>query len=203
VRKITHLLAVAAFLAVAAGCSPSVLDDPVAAEWRGVMEAKREWQDAAPAHRTAAHQAYIDRLTAFVRSHPDHGRGRQVYEEAELEFARDLATRGEYDRAIAYYQSVLRTNPGHADAQVELEAAERRRFVTPEALGALRSGMTPEEVRERLGQPLPGWSRTMRRGDSTIVSWYYRRRDGGVAGVFFQNGRLFAAEHQQPVRLAS
>jgi tetratricopeptide (TPR) repeat protein len=202
VRKITFLVLLAALLAIE-GCSPGIADDPIAAEWRRVLDAKKEWRNAAQEDRVRAQQAYVDALAVFVRRHPDHPRGRQVYEEAELEFARMLAGRGEYDRAVEYYRSVLGTNPEHAEARAELDAAERRRFVTPEALGSLRVGMSPDEVRERLGQPLPGWSRSMRRGEAVIDSWYYRRRDGGVAGVFFQNGRLFAAEFEQPIRLPS
>lgn len=201
-RKITFLLLLSAFLA-GAGCSPGALDDPVASEWRGVLTAKKEWREAPREERVRAHQAYIDQLTTFVRRHPDHARARQVYEEVELEFARQLAQRGEYDRATEYYRSALRTNPRLAEARSELALAEQRRFVTPEALATLRAGMSPEEVRERLGHPLPGWSRSMRRGDSVIDSWYYRRRDGGVAAVFFQNRRLFAAEFDGPIRLAS
>lgn len=201
-KKITHLLALAAFLAAAA-CVPGAGGDPVAAEWREVLATKKEWQRAPATGRLAAHQAYVDALTAFVRRHPEHPRARAVYEETELEFARELARRGLYDQAALYYRSVLRTNPDHADARAELRVAERKRFVTPEALSALRVGMAPDEVREVLGQPLPGWSRSMRRGDSAIDSWYYRRRDGGVAGVYFRNGRLFAAECGAPVRLQS
>ncbi|HEY0593313.1 MAG TPA: hypothetical protein VGF40_16190 [Thermoanaerobaculia bacterium] len=201
-RKITHLLAAAAFLALAA-CAPGGGGDPIAAEWRQVLAAKKEWQRATPRGRLAAHQAYVDALTAFVRRHPDHPRARAVYEETELEFARELARRGWYDQAAVYYRSVLRTSPDHADARSELREVERKRFVTPEALGGLRVGMSPEEVRGSLGQPLPGWSRSMRRGDSVIDSWYYRRRDGGAAGVYFRNGRLFAAECGGAVRLKS
>ncbi|HSN69281.1 MAG TPA: hypothetical protein VLV48_08555 [Thermoanaerobaculia bacterium] len=201
-RKITLLLLFPAFLAMS-GCSPGALDDPVAAEWRSVMAAKKEWRQAPGGERLRAHQAYIDRLAAFVRSHPDHARARAVYEEAELEFARLLASRGEYDRAIEYYASALRSNPGLEEARSELRAAEARRFVTQQALAGLRAGMSRAEVLERLGHPLPGWSRSMRRGDSVVDSWYYRRPDGGVAGVFFKNGRLFAAEFGHPIRLQS
>lgn len=168
-----------------------------------MLATKKEWRQASNGERLRAHQAYIDRLTAFVRSHPDHARARAVYEEAELEFARLLASRGEYDRAIDYYNSVLRTNPYLEEARSELREAEARRFVTEDALAALREGMSRDEVLERLGHPLPGWSRSMRRGDSVVDSWYYRRPDGGVAGVFFKNGRVFAAEFGHPIRLQS
>jgi tetratricopeptide (TPR) repeat protein len=190
------------FLAYA-GCSPGVLDDPVSAQWRDVLAAKKEWRRAAAGDRLVAHQRYVAALTTFVRQHPDHARARAVYEDAELEFARELARRGEYDRAATYYRSVLRTNPALEEARGELQAAERRRFVTPQELAALRLGMTREEVRERLGHPLPGWSRTLRRGESVIDSWYFRRREGGAAAVFFRNGKLFAAECGEPIRLSS
>lgn len=201
-RKITHLLLLAGFLAIA-GCARGAGGDPVASEWREVLAAKKEWQRSEPAGRLRAHQAYVEELTAFVRRHPDHPRARAVYEATELEFARELSRRGMYDRAAVYYRSVLRNNPDHAEARAELRIAERRRFVTPETLAALTVGMSPDEVRESLGPPLPGWSRSLRRGESVIDSWYYRRSDGGAAGVYFRNGRLFAAECGRPVRLKS
>ncbi len=200
-RKSTRLLVLAGLLAIA-GCADGA-GDPVATEWREVLAAKREWQQAGGAGRLRAHQAYVEGLTAFVRRHPEHPRARAVYEATELEFARELARRGMYDRAAVYYRSVLGTHPDHAEARAELLAAERKRFVTPDTLAALEVGMSVDEVRESLGQPLPGWSRSLSRGESVIDSWYYRRPDGGVAGVYFRNGRLFAAECGRPVRLKS
>lgn len=200
-RKITYLLVLAGFLAMMACAQGDA--DPVTAEWREVLAAKKEWQQADAAGRLRAQQAYVDGLTAFVRRHPDHARARTVYEATELEFARELARRGMHDRAAVYYRSVLRTNPDHAAARAELRIAERKRFVSPETLADLRAGMSPDEVRESLGEPLPGWSRSLRRGESIVDSWYYRRPDGGVAGVYFRNGRLFAAECGAPVRLKS
>lgn len=179
------------------------LEDQVQAEWRAVLSAKKAAGEAAGPGQVEARQAYASALAAFLRNHPDHGRGRAVYEEMELEYARLLASRGRYDEAVRYYASILESNPGNEVARAEMDEAERKRFVTPEELEVLRRGMSPEEVEQRLGRPLPGWSRRMVRGTTVTESWYYRRRDGGVAGVFFRNGELFAAEFEQPVRLDS
>ena len=43
--------------------------------------------------------------------------------------------------------------------------------------------------------------RTERR-ESVVESWYYRKNDGGIAGVYFRDGELFAAEENSEAKLA-
>lgn len=168
-----------------------------------MLAAKKSWQEAEPARRVEARQAWVNALTEFARRHPDHPRAIAAYAEVELEYATLLADRGRYDEALRYFRSVLESDPSNEVARQGLAEAERKRFVTREALESLRKGDRQERVREVLGQPLPGWSRRLVRGSSVIDSWYYRRRDGGVAGVFFHDGRLFAAEFDAPLPLDS
>lgn len=180
-------------------CGPAGLEDDVHGEWRAVLELKKEADNAPEADRAAARQAWAAALLEFTNRYPEHGRARQVYKELELDFARLLARRGRYEEAIRYYQAVLQDDPGHEVARAELDLAERRRFVTADAVAALRRGMSKDDVSERIGVPAPGWSRRLERDGTTIDSWYYPRSDGGVAGVFFRNGELFAAEFDRPM----
>ena len=41
-----------------------------------------------------------------------------------------------------------------------------------------------------------------KRRDAVLESWYYRKSGGGVAGVYFRDGELFAAEENSEARLA-
>lgn len=200
-RKITLFALVVPLLF--AGCREIPYDEQAHREWRRVLEVKRAALDAPRERRMEAKQAYVAALTAFLRAHPDYERAGTAYESVELEYARLLASRGRPDEAVVYYRSILESNPGHREARAELEELERKRFVTVESFGSLRKGMSQAEVEEQLGRPMPGWSRSHVRGAIVTESWYYRRRDNEVAGVFFRNGELFAAEFDGPVRLGS
>ena len=48
---------------------------------------------------------------------------------------------------------------------------------------------------------MPGWSAKNKRPEATIEAWYYRTRGGGVAGVYFREGKVFAAEETSNARL--
>jgi hypothetical protein len=61
--------------------------------------------------------------------------------------------------------------------------------------------MSEREVARLLGQPIPGWIDRTERRDSTVESWYYRTTEGGVAGVYFRDGELFAAEENSHAKL--
>lgn len=187
----------ALLLCIGCGAPP----DPEFAQWRMVLEEKKLADQAAAETRTRARQKYIDTLREFCGRFPTHQRAREVYLAAELEFARELFDRGEYEQARPFFESVLRDDPENAEVREQLEAALRRRFLTRSQLEPLRKGMRPEEVAAHIGRPLPGWSRSLRKTGDTITGWYYARPDGGVGGVYFKNGRLFAAEYDKTISL--
>lgn len=162
-----------------------------------MLELKKKLADAPREEQAAARQAWASALLEFGNRHPEHDRARRAYREIELEYARLLASRGRYDEAIRFYQAALAVDPDDEDARLEMELAERRRFVTAESIESLERGMSREQVSQRIGMPAPGWSRRLERDGVTIESWYYRRRDGGVAGVFFRNGKLFVTEFER------
>ncbi|HKS22728.1 MAG TPA: hypothetical protein VJZ76_08025 [Thermoanaerobaculia bacterium] len=185
-------LLLVALLAAACGGNGAAPDN--SGEWRGVLQQKRA--AAAPNATTAEKQAYADSLGAFVQRNPSHSRAREVYQRIQVDFARDLAAIGRYQDAIRVYRAVLVHDPRNADAMHGLTEAIDRLAVTRAKLVQLERGMSEHEVAHILGKPIPGWTETKERPDATIECWYYRTAEGGVAGVYFRDGALFAAEEK-------
>ena len=169
------------------------------AEWRDVLRHK---QAAAAATATPQQkQLYADSVRAFMMKHPEHGRAREVWQRLQLEFADDLAAIGRHQNAIRFYRAVLAQNPRNEHASRGLAAAVDRLAVSREKLLALHKGMSHREVSSLLGRPMPGWSVTNKRAEAKFEAWYYRTRGGGVAGVYFRDGKVFAAEETSHAKL--
>ncbi|MDP9191717.1 MAG: outer membrane protein assembly factor BamE [Acidobacteriota bacterium] len=173
-------------------------------EWRDVLRHKRAAvaRDASPDHK----QVYADSVRAFVVKHPNHSRATMVWQRLQLEFADDLAAGGRYQDAIRIYRSVLSHHPENDHARSGLALAATRLAVSREGLLALRKGMSHRQVATLLGEPMPGWSVKKLRAGATFEAWYYRMRSGSLAGVYFREGKVFAAEetsNQQLGRLGS
>ena len=170
-----------------------------AVEWRGVLQQKRAAM--APNATAAQKQAYADALAAFVDRNPSHSHAREIYQRIQIDFARDLAAIGRYQDAIRVYRAVLTHDPRNDDATRGLTEAVDRLAVTRAKLVQLERGMSEHDVARILGKPIPGWTETKERPDATIECWYYRTADGGVAGVYFRDGALFAAEERSHEKL--
>ncbi len=168
-------------------------------EWRGIL---RQKQAATAPNATARDkQVYADSLGAFVARNPSHSRAREVYERIQIDFARDLAAIGRYQDAIRVYRAVLAHDPRNAVAARGMTEAIDRLAVTRAKLVQLERGMSQHDVARILGKPIPGWTETKNRPDATIDCWYYRTAKGGVAGVYFRDGALFAAEEKSHEKL--
>ncbi len=189
----------AVFLIVFAACADRVAQSDHQAEWRDVLERKRAAvsPDATPEHK----QLYADSVRAFVDKHPDHGRAREVWQRLQLEFAHDLAAIGRHQDAVRFYRAVLEHDPSNEDATGGLATAVARLAVSREKLLALEKGMSQREVASILGRPMPGWVVKNERPEATFEAWYYRTRSGAVAGVYFRDGRVFAAEESSDAKL--
>jgi hypothetical protein len=168
------------------------------AEWRNVLEQKKV--AGSTAATVAQKQVYADSVRAFVQKHPNHGRAREVWERIQLEFADELAAHGRYRDALGFYRSVLTHDPMNLQAQHGIEIAADRLAVTREKLLALEKGMSRGDVADLLGKPLPGWTERKQRSSATIEAWYYQTRTGGVAGIYFRDGKVFAAEESSNAR---
>ncbi|HXI13323.1 MAG TPA: hypothetical protein VNM92_11885 [Thermoanaerobaculia bacterium] len=179
-------------------CRREVQDDSLT-DWLHVLKQKK----AAPlaSGPSAGRQAYAKSLHNFVVKHPTHGRGRHVYEDFQMQFARDLVSMGRGRDAVRFYRSVLQRNPANRQAREELTTTIDRLSVSTDKLESLTKGMTQREVAERLGKPLPGWTRSVVKRSKRAESWYYPREGRGVAGVHFYDGRLLTAELDSEERL--
>ena len=190
------------FAIVLVSCSGTKSVD-TSAEWLHVLSRKKAAvsSDATPRQK----QAYADSLAAFLKRYPTHARARVVYRHLELDFATELSSLGRYQDAIRFYRAVLADEPKNASALEGLSTALDRLTVSHEKLLALEKGMSQHDVARLLGKPIPGWTARTDRPDCTIEAWYYRTTDSGVAGVYFRDGTLFAAEansHQKLVPLS-
>jgi len=170
-----------------------------AAEWRHVLDRKK---GAASPHATPGQkQAYADSLAAFLSRHPSHSRAREVYRRLQLDFASDLAAIGRQRDAIRFYRAVLTDDPKNAEALEGLARAIDRLAVSHQKLLALEKGMSKQQVSHLLGDPIPGWTERTERPDCVMEAWYYRTVEHGVAGVYFRDGTVIAAEENSHARL--
>lgn len=195
----SSLVPVAVLLLFGFGCTGRDAQPDHQAEWRDVLQHKRAAvaPDAKPEHK----QVYADSVRAFVQRHPDHSRARVVWQRLQLEFAADLAAMGRYQDAIRFYRAVLEHDAANEEASRGLATAVERLAVSRDKLLQLRKGMSEREVASILGKPMPGWTARRDRAEATIEAWYYRTRGGGVAGVYFRDGKVFAAEETSNAKL--
>jgi hypothetical protein len=172
-------------------CAPETPGPDHQTEWRNVLEQKKAAaSDATPQSK----QAYADSLAAFVRKHPNHSRAREVYHRVQLEFAGELMALGRHQDAIRFYRSVLTHDATNPVAQRGLTEAAERLAISQEKLEQLEKGMSHRQVAGILGKPIPGWTVKKRHRGLTVEAWYYRTTAGGIAGVYFRDGEVFAAE---------
>jgi hypothetical protein len=180
------------------GCSADSADNT--AEWLSVLHHKKA--AVAPTAGPREKQMYADSLAAFVHRNPHHGRAREVYEHIQLDFARELASLGRHQDAIRFYRAVLAQHPDNERALEGLRSSLDQLAVSREKLLTLEKGMSPRDVAKLLGKPIPGWTVKRERRDAVLESWYYRNTDGAVAGVYFRDGKLFAAEENSSAKIA-
>jgi hypothetical protein len=192
------LVLIALLCAACGGNSDPSADS--ASEWQRVLHWKKA--AAAPTASPKDKQVYADTVAAFVQKHPSHDRGREVYRSLQLTFGEDLAAIGRSQDAIRFYRAVLQADPANPRAQHDILAAIDRLAVSRTKLLALEKGMSQRQVAQLLGKPIPGWTARNQRHDSVMEAWYYRRTDGGVAGVYFRDGELFAAEENSHAKVA-
>ena len=191
-----RILACSLFLIAACNADNAIDNAP---EWLHVLHHKKA--AVAPSATPRERQVYADSLAAFVRKYPAHPRARQVYQSIQLEFAHELASLGRYQDAIRFYRAVLSSDPANAAALRGVSDAFEHLVISRQKLLTLQKGMSEREVARLLGQPIPGWTDRTERRDSTVESWYYRTTEGGVAGVYFRDGELFAAEENSHAKL--
>jgi len=198
---VRRFLAIFVLLIVSCGGTKTI---DTSSEWVHVLSRKKG--AVSPNATPRQKQLYADSLAAFVTRYPAHARAREVYRRIELDFASELSALGRHQDAIRFYRAVLKDDAQNREALDGLAAALDRLTVSRQKLLALEKGMSQREVARLLGKPIPGWTAKTDRPDCTIEAWYYRTTDRGVAGVYFRDGTLFAAEansHEKLVPLTS
>jgi hypothetical protein len=191
-------LAFVALVTVAlAGCQADSQPDHQS-EWRDVLRHKRA--AVSPAASPRDKQVYADSVSAFVQRHPNHSRAREVYDLIRLEFADELFSAGRYQDAIRFYRAILAANRDNEAARRGLSASLERLAVSREKLMKLEKGMSRRQVAHLLGRPVPGWTVEKKRSGVNAEAWYYRTMSGSIAGVYFRDGKVFAAEENSQAK---
>ena len=108
---------------------------------------------------------------------------------------------GRHQDAIRFYRSVLQRDPDNTGAAKGLATAVDRLAVSREKLLQLEKGMSHRDVSSILGKPIPGWTVKNKRRNGTYEGWYYRTTAGRVAGVYFRDGKVFAAEETSDAKV--
>jgi hypothetical protein len=191
---------VPAILVLLASCSGDDRGDN-SREWLHVLGHKKA--AVAPNATPQQKQAYADSLGAFVRKNPSHSRARELYERIQIDFANELAALGRYQDSVRFYRAVLAHDSTNPDARRGMADAVAHLAVSRAKLLQLERGMSQRQVAHILGKPIPGWTARVERRDSVVEAWYYRKIDGGIAGVYFRDGQLLVAEENSQAKLAS
>ena len=186
---------VLAVIAAMGACADRAARDREREDWNEVLALKAAYLEADPEQAPARKQAWVDAVRSFVLRYPGHQRATLVFEEIQLEFARDLANQGRLQAAERYYLNILSRNPGHTVAVDELATVQERIELSSNLFARVQTGMTSREVLEILGPPPPGWIRTMNRDEESTESWHYRRPDGHLATIYFSDGLVLATDY--------
>ena len=105
--------------------------------------------------------------------------------DVDIILAREYITEGgEYEEALNIYEQALVLAPGYEPLLRAKSEAEENRYMSEERFSKVEVGMTSTEVREALGQVMRSNVRDY--DGKGIRGWFYRREDGGAAGVFFK-----------------
>jgi small-conductance mechanosensitive channel len=131
---------------------------------------------------------------------PETREGLKLYADAAVHNAREfVANNGDYAKAIdilttakGYFEAVSAPIP--AELTQELEQAKSLRYLTKERFDQVKKGMTEAEVKAVTGTPFYANVRENKVRGKTIVSWLFNRSDGGVAGIFFEKGKVYSSE---------
>lgn len=91
---------------------------------------------------------------------------------------------GDYGRALEIYSGSRQLDMDHPDLLAAIEEAETLRYMTEERFKLAKKNMTQDEIRENLGQVKHSNVRDYE--DQGVQAWFYKKEDGGAAGVFFK-----------------
>jgi hypothetical protein len=128
-------------------------------------------------------------LAALDRSRgnddPEWKQAVRLKSDEDLAVAQEWIDRGgDYRRAIEILETQRALDPDYPRLEQALARARDMRFVTPERFARVQEGMTPVDVRAALG-PV-NLREVLRRPAERLEAWYYPKRAGGKAAVYFR-----------------
>jgi len=94
---------------------------------------------------------------------------------------------GDYSRALDIYHMAQALDPDNPELLAAIAKAESDRYMTEERFAQVKKKMTEDEVRRLLGQVKHTNVREFE--DKGVVGWFYRKEDGGAAGVYFKESK--------------
>lgn len=92
---------------------------------------------------------------------------------------------GDYSRALEIYDNALLTDPDNESLLAAKAEAEELRYMDEERFSQVEKGMSQDEVQAVLGTVKRTNVREYPERD--VVGWFYRKENGGAAGVFFKD----------------
>jgi hypothetical protein len=95
---------------------------------------------------------------------------------------------GDYRQAVKIYDAALMVDPDYERLQQLRDEAQSMRFVTEDRFAGVKKGMTPDEIREVLGQV--NLRNVREYPEKNAIAWFYPRDDrGSAAAVWFQKNK--------------
>jgi PBP1b-binding outer membrane lipoprotein LpoB len=138
-----------------------------------------------------------DFLNVALNSYPETPEaleGLRIYSmEAMLTAEETVQKSGAYKKAMddlivakRYYED-LEFEPLPALVE-KITEYEDWRFITKERFDLVEKGMTPDEVKEKVGVP---YFRNIQENPDKTTTWKYPRREGGAAAIYFNKGKVY------------
>jgi len=169
---------------------------PIAADGTPLLDADAALSRDVTAreHQLAARSSSLgDRLVRYLGGFAHRGDEQpsgwsaavRMKSDEDLAVAREWIDRGgDYRRAIEILETQRALDPGDARLEQALVQAREMRFVTPERFARVQAGMTQVDVRAALG-PV-NLREVLHRPAEQLEAWYYPKRGGGRAAVYFR-----------------
>ncbi len=105
--------------------------------------------------------------------------------EEDMRTAQEYITKGgDYRHAIDIYQNALSIDPDYQALKDALAKAKEERYMTKDRFEKVKRNMTADEVRDVIGQV--NLYNVKDYPDKHVTAWFYPKKDGGAAGVFFR-----------------
>jgi hypothetical protein len=171
---------------VAADGTPAIPGDAALADEVATRQQRIAARSSSLGERLVRHLGGLRRGAAAKGPEgPEWQQAVRLKSDEDIAVAQEWIERGgDYRRAIEILETQRQLDPGYARLEQALARARDMRFVTAERFARVHEGMTPMDVRAALG-PV-NLRQVLRRPAERLEAWYYPKRDGGRAAVYFR-----------------